>query len=560
MNTPTPAIVPQHAVTRLPRLLLWLLCLAYVLAGFVGRDPWKADDVEAFGFMLALQDGTGSWLQPLWLGETDWDRGPLAYWLGALFMQFGPPAWWPWLSRLPFMGLLGLTLAATWYAAYALAREPSAQPVRFAFGGEALPADYARALADGALLALLATLGLARLAHEATPALVQLAMASLLFFGLAALQRRRLPALLAMGLGCTGLALGGAPVPALLLTGGGLLLQALRSRQGAQPRMRDIGMASLALLMAVVLAGALSLWQWLLELRDAPGWQSWVRLLLWFTWPSWPLALWTLWRWREQLRQPLAHLHLALPLWFVLVPLLGSAFSPSGDRLLLLALPALAVLAALALPTLRRSMTALIDWFTLLFFSVCALVIWVIWLAMHSGWPAKPAANVARLAPGFEPQLSWALTALAALATLGWLALVRWRVGQHRSALWKSLALPAGGAVLCWLLLMTLWLPLLDFGRSYAPMSERVRELVGAGACVQQHGLQPAQAAGLRWHAGLRLMPAGRPSPECPWLLVDPESLALKPLDAAALGWTEHATVRRPSSRDEDVLVYRSHD
>lgn len=558
MNTPTPAIVAQHAVSRLPRPLLVLLCLTYVLAGFVGRDPWKADDVEAFGFMLALQDSAAAdWLQPLWLGQPDWDRGPLAYWLGALFMQLGPQAWWPWLSRLPFMALLGLTLAATWYAAYSLAREPSAQPVRFAFGGEARPADYARALADGALLALLATLGLARLAHEATPALAQLASASLLFLGLAGLHRRRWPAMAALALGCCGLALAGAPVPALLLCSGGLLLQALRSQPGTQPRMRDMGMATLALLMAIVLSGALSLWQWLLVLHDAAGWQSWTRLLLWFTWPCWPLALWTLWRWREQLHRPQAHLHLALPLWFVLVPLAGSAFSPSGERILLLSLPALAVLAALALPTLRRSMSALIDWFTLLFFSAGALVIWVIWLAMHSGWPAKPAANVAKLAPGFEPQFSWPLTAVATLATLGWLALVRWRVGQHRSALWKSLALPAGGAVLCWLLLMSLWLPLLDFGRSYAPMSERVRELIGSGACVQQHGLQPAQAAGLRWHAGLRLVPAGRPSTDCPWLLVDPESLARKPLDTAALGWTEHATIRRPSSRDEDVLVYR---
>jgi hypothetical protein len=60
------------------------------------------------------------------------------------------------------MGLLAITLIATWYAVYALARTPAAQPVTFAFGGEARPADYARAIADGGLLALLACLGLAR--------------------------------------------------------------------------------------------------------------------------------------------------------------------------------------------------------------------------------------------------------------------------------------------------------------------------------------------------------------------------------------------------------------
>ena len=50
--------------------------------------------------------------------------------------------------------------------------------VAFAFGGEAQPHDYARALADGGLLALVATLGLAQGAHEAAPALAPAQMAA----------------------------------------------------------------------------------------------------------------------------------------------------------------------------------------------------------------------------------------------------------------------------------------------------------------------------------------------------------------------------------------------
>ena len=46
------------------------------------------------------------------------------------------------------------------------------QPVAFAFGGEASPLDYARAIADAALLALIASLGLLQLGHETTPELV----------------------------------------------------------------------------------------------------------------------------------------------------------------------------------------------------------------------------------------------------------------------------------------------------------------------------------------------------------------------------------------------------
>jgi hypothetical protein len=50
----------------------------------------------------------------------------------------------------------------------------------------------------------------------------------------------------------------------------------------------------------------------------------------------------------------------------------STLLTPSSDRSLLLGLPALAALAAFALPTLKRSVAALIDWFTLLFFTGCA--------------------------------------------------------------------------------------------------------------------------------------------------------------------------------------------
>src|SRR5674476_1004301 len=80
------------------------------------------------------------------------------------------------VRRLPFAALLALTLVATWYGVYLLARSPRAQPVPFAFGGEASPKDYARAMADGGLLALIACLGLAQLSHETTPELAQLCL------------------------------------------------------------------------------------------------------------------------------------------------------------------------------------------------------------------------------------------------------------------------------------------------------------------------------------------------------------------------------------------------
>ena len=61
---PTPALVSQRAVVRLPRLALLLFCAAYLLPGVFGRDPWKNADIAAYGYMTSLLRGESSWLQP----------------------------------------------------------------------------------------------------------------------------------------------------------------------------------------------------------------------------------------------------------------------------------------------------------------------------------------------------------------------------------------------------------------------------------------------------------------------------------------------------------------
>ncbi len=558
MTPPTPAIVAQSAVRRLPRVALLLLCLAYVLPGFIGREPWKNADMTSFGYMAELASGGASWFNPTLLGRPPEFDALLPYWLGAWAVIAAPS----WLSpdlaaRLPFVLLLGLTLAATWYGVYYLARSPQAQPVAFAFGGEASPRDYARAMADGGLLAMIACLGLAQLSHETTPAAAQLAFTALAFFALAAAAWHPLIAGPVLAAGLAGLALSGAPSMAVLLGTGSAALLLAGAATPATERPRQLqwaGFVALATLAVAALAWALDLYRWRLGLPGGAGrdWRSAGKLLLWFTWPAWPLALWTLWRWRHQLTSR----HVALPLWFVTVALATTLSTPSADRSLLLGLPALAALAAFALPTLQRSVAALIDWFTLLFFSGCALVIWVVWVSMQTGVPAKPAANVARLAPGFEPSFSLPVMGVALLATLCWAWLVKWRAGRHRAAIWKSLVLPAGGAALCWLLLMTLWMPLLDFARSYTPVVNNVVRLIDKPGCVEVHGLSRGHVAAFRYHGQLALQPVGVAA-ACPWLIVGAASVESLAAGLDMRQWTLLATVRRPADANDNVLLYQ---
>lgn len=202
-------------------------------------------------------------------------------------------------------------------------------------------------------------------------------------------------------------------------------------------------------------------------------------------------------------------------------------------------------------------MGALIDWFTLLFFTVSALAIWVIWIAMQTGVPAKPAANVAKLAPGFVPQFSALALVVALAATAGWCVLVWWRASRDRAPIWKSLVLPAGGAALGWVLLMTLWLPLLDYARSYGPQVRAVQAVLGADpGCVQTVGLSRAQVAALQYHGNLTLERAGLQD-ECNWLVADMESWPASERMVNAARWERMAVVPRPTDKNDHLLVFR---
>lgn len=570
MKLPSPAIVGQAAVRRLPRTGLLLLCLAYVLPGFWGRDPWKSADLRSFGFMWELASGNSAWLQPSLAGTLPALDGLLPYWLGAVAIYLNqvtglglPPDA---AARVPFVLLALVALAGSWYGVYGLARYSQAQPVAFAFGGEARPTDYARAVADGGVLALLACLGLAQLSHEATPALAQLAFVSLAFCGAAGLHRRRLLATGALLTGLTGLALSGAPTLAILL-GIGVALVTLRTSSAdtqvavnhsvAPPGTPSaVVLTLICTLVAAVIATLTDAWVWRLQPLPTEWlhFKGLARLMLWFTWPAWPLAMWTIWRWRAYWRSP----HMAFPLLFAVLPIAATASTGAADRSLLLALPAFAAFAAFALPTLSRSLSALIDWFTLLFFSACALVIWVVWLAMQTGFPPQPAANVARLAPGFVPTLSIGMTAIAVLATLAWIGLVRWRVGRHRAAIWKSLVLPASGASLAWLLLMTLWLPLLDHARSSTAWAQSIAKATGSTPnCLAILTENESLIAALRYHANLKLLVLPLPAPKtkitppsstCQWLLLDTKpGVDLSP-------WQFQTEVLSPNKADRALL------
>jgi hypothetical protein len=476
-SLPSPAIVAQEAVRRFPRWALSLLCGVYILSGFVGREPWKNDDIAGFSLLFNLL-GTSS------------------------------TAWF--IARCTAVGLLCLILANTWYATYYLAKRDAAQPVPFAFGGEANPVDYARALADGALLALIACLGLARLAHETTPALLQTSLVSSVFFGLSAYRYHPVKSATALALALIGLWL----IP--------------------QNNTIDFN-------------------HW----HHFVAWRESIHLLIWFAWPAWALAGFSLIKWRRHWLCWHPAIHIGLPLGFLLLHLALLPCMEKPDRWFMSALPELAALAAFALPTLRRGMKSLIDLFTLIFFTGCAIIIWIVWIAMETGIPPQPAANVARLAPLFKPTHSFTILVLALVISAFWGWLVAWRLGKHRPAIWMSMVLPASGATLCWALLTSLWLPLLDHARSYKPLMLQIQNELQQhdSSCLQIHGLNPAEQAALSYYIKKPLILANR-GLDCQWLIADSSAVANLPEYVTLSAWKLQTQLRRPTDSVETWLIY----
>jgi hypothetical protein len=118
--------------------------------------------------------------------------------------------------------------------------------------------------------------------------------------------------------------------------------------------------------------------------------------------------------------------------------------------------------------------------------------------------------------------------------------------------------LPAGGVALCWLLLTSLWLPLLDHGRSYRPAIDRIRPWLPPSGCVAAPGANASLVAALEFHA--RLMVDARPdaaAAPCAALVQIERGRTVAPPPAP---WRQVAREQRPTDRHEWLIVYRRGD
>jgi 4-amino-4-deoxy-L-arabinose transferase-like glycosyltransferase len=519
----SPARVSAAAAAQLPRWSLWALLLLYGLAGLFGRDPWFQDDAGSFGVMWTMaQGGSIDWWLPNVLGATVAEEGPFAFWVGAVFIRLLGP----WLgdaaaARVTCLLWLLLGTMALWYTTYRVARRDEAQPVAFAFGGEANARDYGRMSADIAVLLYLGTIGIAIRLHQTTAETAAVALVSLTLLGLAiALDRPRVGEWVAgLSLGALALTRGLAPalfaVPAIVAAG--LIVFRGTDRWRVASMTTGIAAAFFAvwpttaqLLFPDRAAEFFAAWRvWTMESIGFPGALELGRIgrnFPWYAWPLWPLALWTVYAWRGALRAP----HIALAGLLSVAMLTGLLFSNApSEAMLILTVPPLIPLAAFGATTLRRAAENALDWFAIALFTLLALGTWAYFFAMQTGTPPKMAASIARLIPGFAEQAAPLAVVTALLASAAWLALVVWRVRLRPPMLWRGPVLAAAGLTVAWFVANLLFLPAVNYSLSYAGIAREIAAQIeknGGSACVYAHRLLPAHRALFALHGAMKFV------------------------------------------------------
>lgn len=450
-----------------PREYPWALLLmvfAWLWPGVFSHDLWNPSEPRLYQIIETFAAQPSH--LPMLFEQTAFDVAPVYVWLAALLQK----CFSTWLMDA--------------YAAARLASVVFASVGLLASGMAAYRLLGTKHQGRSAVLILIGSVGLLPMTHFVNDFSVLFAGASLVWWAFAVARKQLVFAVLLNVLGLLLLLqVAGLLLPLLLLLTAVLLAQ---HPLWASKRMTVFGWGGVLLSAPLISAYLLALW-----LIDAAVFQQYLdqylfgdfggikhfqaafsllyyaQHLLWFAFPALPLALWTA-KCSRLIQSDFGVLAL---LWLLITSLFLMVLPMQDQDYLVLLLPALATLGAAQLDYLRRGVAAFLNWFGIMIFGLAALFLWIGFVAMNFGFPAKLAERAAYFSPYYTRDLDILPIFFALLFTPVWLVAINRKRIRGRQAITNW----AAGTTLVWALLHTLFLPWIDAAKSHRPIVQQMQ-------------------------------------------------------------------------------------
>jgi len=505
--------------TLINRIGLLLLLSAWMLSGVIGRDPWKADEAYTFGLVLDIME-TGDYVVPTLAGEPFMQKPPLFFCTAALFGRaLSPLIGFPSAARMANVFYLSLTLLFLTLAARELLGPGKgwlAAVVFTGFASQLLRAQFL--ITDVSLVTgfAIALYGLALVLRRpwwggfwtGTGIGVTFMSKGLLGPGLIGITMLLLPVLCktwrTKGYFVSFIAAGLASLPWLLIWPLALYARSpvlfnewfLDNNLG-----RFLGAAKLGLSNKIGMTDAR--YNFVLAMP----------MLLF------PAFLVIAWAFLKNKRAAVARPAVQLPL--LMLSVIAILLSLSRNARSLYGLPMLApaaVLGAWSVESLTPKFSRLLHRFIFPAYGVVLALLWLGWLFQVGQFPSFVWDRLHAQFPEFRPTI----VVPAVLVALAWtVGSVLWMIRQKKdepnnvSINWSVFLTGT------FLLLMTLWLPLLESNMSYRHLTSVRAALPAAGSCVASLGLGEPQRAMFHVYGGLKTIRLEEhKEANCDWILL----------------------------------------
>ncbi len=477
--------------TRWKAVALFALIGFWLISGVVGREPWKPEPVY-IGILQSLLEqiasGGRDWWTPTVASVAQDNEIILIHWINA---------------PLIFLAKLALPL-------HEAARVSS---VIWTALGIASIALAARRWSGGhiSFLAAIITIGCIGLydrAHSYVPDIAVFAAMAFAIYGTAELAThpRRATALLTAAIvvafaARSALGFVVVALPVLLLCFAPVF-----------------SMYRVALIRALVFATVIcGFWIVAFALRDATGFDGWIdadfglkledrerfgptsylSTLLWFAWPAWPIAVWLIVLRVRGFGGGWQRGEVVAPVIFFLSGYVSiSLLTEPRDIHAVYLLPALIILAAFGVDTLKRTWYALIDWFGILVLGLTAIAAVLVASAIYYGWPPMIAERVIAYVPAFKGPSPWLGYGVALVAFVIWIALIQ-PAHQHAR---RALINWAGCVTFLWVVAQALLIAPHNHIITYRGVFTELAKAWPKAGCVNSIELSTSQAAMLSYY------------------------------------------------------------